>query len=49
MEIVLDDPGLTVRVDRQLLSMILVQYIDNARKYFGARNANPDCGATQSQ
>ncbi len=33
MEIVLDDPGLTVRVDRQLLSMILVQYIDNARKY----------------
>ena len=28
-----DDPSLTVRVDRKLLGMILTQYIDNARKY----------------
>jgi two-component system, OmpR family, sensor histidine kinase KdpD len=27
------DPSLTVRADRELLAMILTQYIDNARKY----------------
>jgi two-component system, OmpR family, sensor histidine kinase KdpD len=33
MQVVMEDPDLTVRVDRALLEMILVQYIDNARKY----------------
>jgi two-component system sensor histidine kinase KdpD len=33
MKVVMEDPDLTVRVDRALLEMILVQYIDNARKY----------------
>jgi len=33
IEVALGDPGLAVRVDRQLLSAILAQYIDNARKY----------------
>ena len=33
MQVVSEDPGLTVRVDRALLEMILAQYIDNARKY----------------
>jgi two-component system sensor histidine kinase KdpD len=33
IEVVVDDPGLTVRVDRQLLSTILAQYVDNAHKY----------------
>jgi two-component system sensor histidine kinase KdpD len=28
-----DDPKLCVHVDRELLAMILTQYIDNARKY----------------
>jgi two-component system, OmpR family, sensor histidine kinase KdpD len=28
-----DDPSLCVRVDRDLLAMMLTQYIDNARKY----------------
>jgi two-component system sensor histidine kinase KdpD len=31
--VTVDDPALTVRVDRGLLEMILAQYIDNARKY----------------
>jgi two-component system sensor histidine kinase KdpD len=29
----IEEPALTVRVDRKLLSMILTQYIDHARKY----------------
>ena len=33
IQIAAEDPSLTVRADRALLSMILVQYIDNARKY----------------
>jgi two-component system sensor histidine kinase KdpD len=33
MQIAIDDPELTVRVDRGLLATILTQYIDNARKY----------------
>ncbi|MGA2167793.1 MAG: ATP-binding protein [Terracidiphilus sp.] len=33
MQVAVDDPALTVRVDRGLLAMILAQYIDNARKY----------------
>jgi two-component system sensor histidine kinase KdpD len=32
-----DDPALTMRVDRKLLGMILAQYVDNAQKY-----SNPD-------
>jgi two-component system sensor histidine kinase KdpD len=31
--VTVDDPALTVRVDRGLFKMILAQYIDNARKY----------------
>jgi two-component system, OmpR family, sensor histidine kinase KdpD len=31
--VTVDDPTLTVRVDRSLLAMILTQYLDNARKY----------------
>ncbi|WP_263351037.1 sensor histidine kinase [Acidicapsa acidisoli] len=33
IKVTLDNPVLTVRGDRGLLSMILTQYIDNARKY----------------
>ncbi len=33
IDVALDDPGLTMRVDRQLVGTILAQYIDNARKY----------------
>jgi two-component system sensor histidine kinase KdpD len=33
IEVAIDDPALTVCVDRGLLAMILTQYIDNARKY----------------
>jgi len=33
VEIALADPTLTVRADRGLLTMILSQYLDNARKY----------------
>jgi two-component system sensor histidine kinase KdpD len=33
IKVTLDNPMLTVRGDRGLLSMILTQYIDNARKY----------------
>ena len=33
VHVVMDDPGLTVCVDRGLLAMIIEQYIDNARKY----------------
>jgi len=33
VEVVMDDPGLTVHVDRALLAMIVTQYLDNARKY----------------
>jgi len=33
IEVVLEEPALTVRVDRALVVMILAQYIDNARKY----------------
>jgi two-component system sensor histidine kinase KdpD len=33
IQVAVEDPSLTVRADRGLLAMILVQYIDNARKY----------------
>ena len=33
IEVAVDDPALTVCVDRAMLAMILTQYIDNARKY----------------
>ena len=33
IQLVMEDPGLAVNVDRALLEMILAQYIDNARKY----------------
>jgi two-component system sensor histidine kinase KdpD len=33
IEVMVEEPALTVRVDRALLAMILTQYIDNARKY----------------
>ena len=33
IRVAVDDPALTIRVDRELLGMILAQYIDNARKY----------------
>jgi len=33
IQVAVDDPALTVRVDCGLLKMILAQYIDNARKY----------------
>jgi two-component system, OmpR family, sensor histidine kinase KdpD len=33
IEVTVDDPTLTLRVDRKLLGMVLTQYIDNARKY----------------
>jgi len=33
IRVAVDDPALTVNVDRGLLGMILTQYVDNARKY----------------
>jgi two-component system sensor histidine kinase KdpD len=33
IELTVDDPNLTLCVDRKLLGMVLTQYIDNARKY----------------
>jgi len=33
VQVAAEDPSLTVRADRGLLTMILTQYIDNARKY----------------
>jgi two-component system sensor histidine kinase KdpD len=33
VQVAMEDPALTVRVDRALLAMILEQYIENARKY----------------
>jgi two-component system, OmpR family, sensor histidine kinase KdpD len=33
VHVAVEDPSLTVRADRELLAMILAQYIDNARKY----------------
>lgn len=33
IQVSVEDPSLTIRVDRGLLAMILAQYIDNARKY----------------
>jgi two-component system sensor histidine kinase KdpD len=33
VQVSVEDPSLTVRADRELLAMILAQYIDNARKY----------------
>src|SRR6202453_2276367 len=33
IEVAVDDPTLTLCVDRKLLGMVLTQYIDNARKY----------------
>ena len=33
VEVVMDDPTITVRVDRALLVLALEQYMDNARKY----------------
>jgi two-component system sensor histidine kinase KdpD len=37
IEITVDDPTLTLCVDRKLLGMVLTQYIDNARKYSAPR------------
>ena len=37
IQVAVEDPSLTVRADRELLAMILTQYIDNARKYSTAR------------
>ncbi|MGA3008657.1 MAG: ATP-binding protein [Terracidiphilus sp.] len=36
IQVSVEDPLLTVRADRELLAMILAQYIDNARKYSAA-------------
>jgi len=33
LQVQVEDPAITVNVDRALVSMILTQYIDNARKY----------------
>ena len=33
IQVAVENPSLTVRADRELLAMILTQYIDNARKY----------------
>jgi len=33
IQVAVEDPSLTVRADRVLLTMILAQYLDNARKY----------------
>ena len=33
IEVAVEEPALSVSADRDLLSMILIQYIDNARKY----------------
>jgi two-component system sensor histidine kinase KdpD len=33
IRVTVDDPALTMRVDRKLLGMILTQYVDNAEKY----------------
>ena len=33
VQVVMEDPSLTVQVDRTLLTMIVEQYIDNAQKY----------------
>lgn len=33
IQVAVDDPNLTVNVDRGLLAMIFAQYIDNAQKY----------------
>jgi two-component system sensor histidine kinase KdpD len=33
IEVHVEDPAITVNVDRALVTMILTQYIDNARKY----------------
>jgi two-component system sensor histidine kinase KdpD len=33
IQVTVDDPDLVVRVDREMLAMILTQYLDNARKY----------------
>jgi two-component system sensor histidine kinase KdpD len=41
IRVTLDDPALTMRVDRKLLGMILTQYIDNAEKY-----SNPETPIT---
>jgi two-component system sensor histidine kinase KdpD len=37
IQVSVEDPSLIVRADRELLAMILAQYIDNARKYSSAR------------
>jgi two-component system sensor histidine kinase KdpD len=37
IEVTVDDPTLTLCVDRKLLGMVLTQYIDNARKYSAPR------------
>ena len=36
IQVAVEDRSLTVRADRELLAMILTQYIDNARKYSSA-------------
>jgi two-component system sensor histidine kinase KdpD len=47
IEVVVEEPTLTVRVDRGLLAMILTQYIDNARKY-SAQDTPIEIGARRS-
>jgi two-component system sensor histidine kinase KdpD len=39
VQVVTEDPALTVRVDRALMAMILEQYIDNALKYSTPKTA----------
>jgi two-component system, OmpR family, sensor histidine kinase KdpD len=39
IEVTVDDPTLTLHVDRKLLAMVLTQYIDNARKYSAPHTA----------
>jgi two-component system sensor histidine kinase KdpD len=47
IQVAVDEPGLTVRADRELFGMILTQFIDNARKY--SRRGTPiEIAAQQS-
>jgi two-component system sensor histidine kinase KdpD len=47
IQVSVEDPSLTVQADRELLGMILTQYIDNARKY-SARGTPIDIAAHES-
>ena len=47
MQVLIEDPGLTVHVDRLLLPMILAQYIDNARKH-STPDTTKESGARKS-